>query len=223
MRTLRSQPGRHRAPVTHEAPPGLGWVVRTWRRTPALKSIFSMATLSVAQTACNALIALICSISLGPAGRGVMVVGMTLGSFMAFAGGLGTGPALRSRYAAAGRNDGRALISAYIWWTVVGTLGGPLLTVAAAVASAGVIDPELANPFFLVALAVYTASQIVMNQFVEAWYAGGRYAPSVGSAAAMGAASLTAVLACLAIARTPAALLLAQGLGAALVCVVVGV
>lgn len=216
----RSHAGRHRRTRQPRGP--LSWLARAWARSPALKSIFSMASLSVTQTACNALIALIGTISLGAAGRGVMVVGITLGSFMAFAGGLGTGPAMRSRYPATSGPDRARLVSAYSWWTATGALVAPLVTAAAAAASAPFIDPTLATPSFLVAVGVYTATQLVVNQFVEAWYAEGRYAFAMGSAAAMAAVSLAAVLVSLKIARTPAGLLLAQGLGTTVVCVFVG-
>ncbi|MFW3170392.1 lipopolysaccharide biosynthesis protein [Geodermatophilus sp. CPCC 206100] len=193
----------------------------TGTRAP-VRSIVTMSALNVAQTACNAMIALLTTVALGPADRGVMVVGITVGSFLSFIGGLGTGPALRSRAPSADGEHRLALLSAYTWWSVAGAVLAPALAVAASAASAPAIDAGLADPGFLLALAVYTSTQLLMNQFVEAWYADGHYNRAVGSAAATGAASLAAVLVGLAVERTPGALLLAQSLGAAVACGVVG-
>jgi O-antigen/teichoic acid export membrane protein len=186
-----------------------------------MKSIVTMASLSVAQTACNAVIALLATVAVGAAGRGVMVVGITLGSFLSFAVGLGTGPALRSRYPSSSEADRVPLVSAYTFWTLTGAVVAPVLATAAAGASAGVIDEGLGETSFLLGLATYTASQFLMNQFVERWYADGHFARAVGSAAAMGLTSLVAVLLCLTFERTPAGLLMAQGLGALAACALV--
>jgi O-antigen/teichoic acid export membrane protein len=187
-----------------------------------VSSIFTMTLLGVAQMASHAGIALIGTLTLGPAGRGVTVIATTLGGFLAFAGGLGTGPALRAQYPSATDGERRALVSAYTWWSATGAVVAPLAAIACAAASAPFIDAQLAGAPFLLALGVFTATQLVMNQFVEAWYADGHYARAVGSAAATGVGSVMAVLVCLGIERTPTALLLAQAVGAAAVCAIVG-
>jgi O-antigen/teichoic acid export membrane protein len=187
----------------------------------ALKAVATMAGFNGVQAAFNAASALVATAALGAAERGVMVIGLSVGSFVALFGGLGTGVAFRARYPSSFGEARSSLVGAYTWWSLTGAVAAPMVAIAAVAASASFIDERLAGTAFLLAVGVYTASQIMLTQLLEAWYADGRFSRAVASGAVMSAASLLAVLVCLATRRSPTAFLLAQGVGTITVCVVV--
>ncbi|MFD2417330.1 lipopolysaccharide biosynthesis protein [Amycolatopsis pigmentata] len=171
-----------------------------------------------AQLALNAIAALLATRALGPADRGVMVLGLTVGAIVGMVGGMGTGSALRARLpTAAGPGERLALVRGYTWCTMVGTLFAPVAAVAVIRGSADFIDPALASAPFLAATAVFTAGQTLLTQIADLFYADGRFRQGALAAAAMSAAALGGLLLVLSQTRSVAALFLAQATGTLLV------
>jgi O-antigen/teichoic acid export membrane protein len=179
-----------------------------------------MAGLSGTQAGFSAASALVATLVLGATDRGLMVVGLTVGSVVAFTGGLGTGVALRSRYPTCERHGRDSLVAAYTWLSLAASIAAPLVAVAAVAASAGLIDERLSEGRFLLAVAVYTGGQVLQVQLVDAWFADGRFGRAATTGATVTAAGFLAILIGLSLSSTPASLLLAQGLGALAACAV---
>jgi O-antigen/teichoic acid export membrane protein len=178
-----------------------------------LGQLMTMSGTSAAQLACNAGAALVATRVLGPDERGVMVLGVTIGSLCALIGGFGTGSAVRRQLCLPG-GDRPALASAYARCSVAGALSAVLLGVASTAASAPLIDIALARPPFLVAVGCYTASQMVVGQVVDAWFADGRFHRGGVAAAVTSAGGLAGVLLASG-AESAASLLIAQAGGVA--------
>ncbi|HWM07159.1 MAG TPA: hypothetical protein VNP92_32890, partial [Actinophytocola sp.] len=85
---------------------------------------------SALQTASNAIAGLLATVVLGPQDRGLMVLGLIIGSMCGLVGGFGTGAAFRARLPATPEPAGRrSLVSTYTWCS----LGGMVLAVFLAV------------------------------------------------------------------------------------------
>ena len=189
---------------------------------------------SVLQAAANAVAALIATQALGPQERGLMVLGLTVGSIYGLVGGLGSGPAFRSqlpcahlpgahlpgaqlpgaqlpgaRQPAARRN----LVTAFTWCTIAGTLLATAAAVATVAVSAAWIDPALRSVPFLAATASCTVAQVLLAQVPDGWFADGRFRRGALGAAAMGAGGLAGVLATLTVSSSAASVLCGQALG----------
>jgi len=164
-----------------------------------LATLFGASTV---QLASNAAAALIATRALGLADRGVMVLGLTVGSIIGMAGGLGTGTALRSRLPlATGDHARRDLLAAYTWCSIGAAVLAPVVAITAMAGSAGFIDPALGTTPFL------------LTQVVEAWYADGRFRHGSIAAAVMSVSGLACVAVAVATARTAAVVLSAQAAG----------
>jgi O-antigen/teichoic acid export membrane protein len=176
-----------------------------------------LATLSGAsavQMASNAAAALIATRALGLADRGVMVLGLTVGSIVGMACGLGTGTALRSRLpTATGDHERRDLLAAYTWCSIGAAVLGPVVAIAAMAGSAGFIDPALGTTPFLLATGAFTVAQTLLTQVVEAWYADGRFRHGSIAAAMMSGSGLACVAVAVATSRSAAVVLSAQAAG----------
>ena len=182
-----------------------------------LRQLMTMSGTSAAQLACNAGAALVATRALGPDERGVMVLGVTIGSLCALIGGFGTGSAFRRQFCLSG-GDRSALVSAFTLCSLAGALSAALLGVASTAASAPLIDITLARPPFLVAVGCYTASQMVAGQVVDAWFADGRFHRGGVAAAVTSVGGLAGVLLASG-AESAASLLLAQAGGVAVMSV----
>lgn len=169
---------------------------------------------SVVQTASTATGALLATLVLGPADRGVMVLGLTIGAIAGLVGGLGTGTAVRAQLPVAPPGRARAdLLSAYTWCSLGGTVFAPVVAVAVLGGSAGFIDPALGSVPFLLAIASFTAAQTLHNQIVEVWYAEGRFRQGALAVAAMNVLALGCLIAALTGTRSVPTLLFAQASG----------
>jgi O-antigen/teichoic acid export membrane protein len=178
-----------------------------------LGQLMTMSGTSAAQLACNASAALVATRVLGPDERGIMVLGMTIGSLCALIGAFGTGSAFRRQLCLPG--GGRpALASAFARCSAVGALSAALLGVVSTAASAPLIDTALARPPFLLAVGCYTTAQMVVGQVVDAWFADGRFRRGGVAAAVTSAGGLAGVLLASG-AASAASLLLAQAGGTA--------
>lgn len=179
-----------------------------------------MSGTSAVQAVFNAGAAVVSTLALGPGDRGLMVIGMLIGSLSALVGGLGTGPAFRFRLCAVSGEDRRALLSAFVWCSAVGGVFAAALSVVGTARSAPLIDDELATPGFLVAVGAFTIVQVVVQQVVEAWFADGRFRRGATAAALVSAGGLLGVVIASVTARTTTGLLTGQAIAAAAVLIV---
>ncbi|NGY58052.1 hypothetical protein G7043_03795 [Lentzea sp. NEAU-D13] len=182
-----------------------------------LGQLMTMSGTSAAQLACNAGAALVATRVLGPDERGIMVLGLTIGSLCALVGGFGTGSAFRRQFCLSA-GDRPALASAFARCSAAGAVSAALLGVASTAASAPLIDTALARPPFLLAVGCYTAGQVVVGQIVDAWFADGRFHRGGAAAAVTSAGGLAGVLLA-SDAGSAAPLLLAQAGGVAVTVV----
>ncbi|WP_157984990.1 lipopolysaccharide biosynthesis protein [Lentzea terrae] len=182
-----------------------------------LGQLMTISGTSAAQLAFNAGAALVATRVLGPDERGIMVLGMTIGSLCALLGGFGTGSAFRRQFCLAGGNR-PALTSAYTRCSTAGALSAALLGVASTAASAPLIDAALASPPFLLAVGCYSAGQVVVGQVVDAWFADGRFHRGGVTAAVTSAGGLAGVVLASG-AESATSLLLAQAAGVAVLVV----
>ena len=203
------RPGRQRGAPLLRAVTGGNRLV-TFRRA----SVVFLTGASVTQFASNAIAALVATIALGPAQRGVMVVGISVGSVVALVASMGTSGALRSRLPLAIDPDGRrSLVSAYTWWSLTASVLAAGFAVALSGLSALFVDPALSGGVFLVAVAIFTVGQVLLLQIVEAWYADGHFRRGGSSATAVAVGGLIGLLAAAAMSDAAAVLLMAQGIG----------
>ncbi|GAB3141669.1 hypothetical protein GCM10027290_14790 [Micromonospora sonneratiae] len=173
---------------------------------------------SLAQSASYALSAMLAASLLGPHGRGLMVLGISIAGVTPLLAGMGTGSELRSRLpGTADETARRRLLASYTWWSMlaVGVAGG--LAVLVSAGSASLIDPGLGEPRFLVAVLVVTAGYTALTQFPDAWYAAGLFQAGSGWAAAVATGGLLGMLVGALLDRSAWMLLLAQGTGMVLV------
>ena len=183
-----------------------------------MKGLAALTGASALQAAANAVAGLLATRALGPHERGLMVLGLTIGSVYGLVGGLGTGAAFRSRLPAARSADARSsLASAFTWCSAGGLALVVCLAVATGAMSARWIDPALGTTGMLVAAACFTAGQHLLTQVPDAWFADGRFRRGGLSAAAISAGGLAGVVVILTVTRSATAVLLAQALGMALV------
>ena len=169
----------------------------------------------MAFVSCTALIA---TLVLGPAERGVMVVGLTVANVAALAGSLGTGAGLRSLLPGASPIHRRALLAAYQCYSAAAAAVAAAVAVGATVISAQAIDPGLAAPLFLVGVMLFTVASVMLQQATDLWFAQGMFrAGSLGGLQITGGGFVGMVLG-LAIGLTAGVLLVAQAAGMLLAC-----
>jgi O-antigen/teichoic acid export membrane protein len=173
---------------------------------------------SALQAASNTIAGLLATVVLGPQDRGLMVLGLTIGSVCGLVGGFGSGAALRAWLPATPEPAGRqSLVSAYTWCSLGGMTMAVFIAVLATAASAPLIDPVLRSPGFLLATASYTVGQSLLTQVPDGWFADGLFRRGGLGAAAMCAGGLIGVATALTVWRSAAAVLAAQALGIVLV------
>ena len=173
---------------------------------------------SALQAASNAFAGLLATVVLGPEDRGLMVLGLIIGSICGLVGGFGTGAAFRARLPATSEPAGRrSLVSTYTWCSVGGMVLAVFVAVVATAASAPLIDSALRSSDFLLATVSFTISQTLLTQVPDGWFADGRFHRGAAGAAAMCAGGLVGVATALTVSRSAAVVLAAQGLGIVLV------
>ncbi|GAB2947576.1 hypothetical protein GCM10027280_40370 [Micromonospora polyrhachis] len=175
---------------------------------------------SLAQAASYASSAMLSTTLLGPHGRGLMVLGVSIASVTPLLAGMGTGSELRARLPNVGNGAARQrLLSSYTWWSVLAVGGAGGLAVLVTAGSAPLIDPGLADPAFLLAVLVVAAGYTALTQFPDAWYAAGLFRTGSAWAAAVASGGLLGMLVGALLERTAWMLLLAQGTGMVAVAV----
>jgi O-antigen/teichoic acid export membrane protein len=173
---------------------------------------------SALQAASNAVAGLLATVVLGPQDRGLMVLGLTIGSVCGLVGGFGSGAAFRARLPAAAEPAGRrSLVSTYTWCSLGGMVLAVFVAVMATAASAPLIDSALRSPGFLLATASYTVGQTLLTQVPDGWFADGQFRRGGVGAAAMCAGGLVGVATALTVSRSAGVVLAAQALGIVLV------
>lgn len=182
-----------------------------------LRRLLVLSGASALQAASNAIAGLLATVVLGPEDRGLMVLGLIIGSMCGLVGGFGSGAAFRARLPATPGAGRRNLVSTYTWCSAGGMVLAMVVAVVATSASAPLIDSALRSPGFLVATVSFTIGQTLLTQVPDAWFADGRFDRGAAGAAAMGAGGLVGVVTALTVSRSAAVVLAAQGLGIVLV------
>lgn len=183
----------------------------TLRRRPVVAFLTGS---SAVQMGSNMLAALLASSALGPYGRGLMVLGVSTAGIVPLLAGLGTGPRLRSALpAAADEGARRRLLGCYAWWSVAAAGTAAALAVLVSVLSAPAIDRSLADPRYLLALAVLTSGYVAHTQLPDLWYAAGRFRAGSGWAMLTTGGGAAGLLAGVLLAPSAWSLLLGQGTG----------
>ena len=170
-------------------------------------------------TAVGAAAALVATLVLGPAGRGVMVVGLTICSVVGLACCLGTGAGLRSLLPGAAADERQPLLAAYQWFSVAAVGIAGAAAVGAAVLSARAIDPGLADPLFLVGVGMFAIAGVALQQAGDLWFADGRFRAGSIGAVLVTAGGLAGMTAGIAVGTSPNVLLVGQAAGTLLACV----
>ena len=185
---------------------------------PRTALVAVMSGIGLARTGVSAATALLATIVLEPAGRGVMVIAVTVCSIVGLLSTVGTGPALRALLARAVSTARRRLLAGYLWCTLGGVAVAGAVSAGASVATAGAVDPGLAEPLVLVAVAVFAGATVLLQQITDLWFADGRFRRGSVAALVATAAGAAGVGAALMIERSPGALLLGQGVGTLVGC-----
>ncbi|MTD58030.1 lipopolysaccharide biosynthesis protein [Amycolatopsis pithecellobii] len=179
-----------------------------------MKGLATLSGASALQAAANSAAGLVATQALGPRERGLMVLGVTIGSICGLVGGLGSGAAFRAFLPAAPSSDARRrLVSTFTWCSLCGlvvALAGALATTAA---SSRWIDSALATPGFLGATASFTVGQVLLALVPDAWFADGRFRRGGMAAALVSAGGLAGVLAALTVSVSASVVLQAQASG----------
>ncbi|HEX5407897.1 MAG TPA: oligosaccharide flippase family protein [Pseudonocardiaceae bacterium] len=176
---------------------------------------------SALQAAAGAVAALVATQSLGPKERGLMVLGLTIGSLYGLVGGLGCGPAFRSRLPAARLpSTRRHLVSSFTWCSLAGGCLAVVAAVLTTAVSAAWIDPDLRSGPFLVATASYTVAQVMLGVVPDGWFADGHFRRGGVAAAGMSAGGLVGVGVALFGTHSAATVLNAQAVGIVMVGVI---
>jgi O-antigen/teichoic acid export membrane protein len=203
--------GREADPVRSDGQARRGIGARILASSRSL--VVGITGLNALRAACLASGAFVATRLLPPHDRGVMVLGATVASVATLAAGLGIGSALRARLPTVADETSRhRLLSAYGWCSIVAMVGACTIAVLISASSGSMIDPGLASPAVLVAVATVAAGFTVMNQVAEPWIASGRH--RIGSAWTTGIAiaGIAGIFGGALVIRTASFLLLAQGM-----------
>jgi acetyltransferase-like isoleucine patch superfamily enzyme/O-antigen/teichoic acid export membrane protein len=168
---------------------------------------------SVLQALLTSVTALLATRYLGAGERGLVVIGMTIGTIFGLVAGCGTGSAyrlLRPQRVAAGR---RSLAAGFTWCSLLGAGAVVPFAVLFTLYSAPLIDEGLGTRNFLLATAVYTVGSVATFQVVEARFADGQFRRGGLAGGSMALGGLIGVLAALAHERSASLALLGQGTG----------
>lgn len=187
------------------------------RRRSALVAI--MSAMGTGQTAVGAATALIATLVLGPAGRGTMVIGLTVCGLVSVVCGLATGSGLRSLLPGATAMKRQGLLAGYVWCSAVAVAASGVLSVGAVAASAPLVDPDLADPRFLIGVAAAACAATVLQQTTDLWFADGHFRRGSVGNLLLTVGGLVGLLVGFAVERSAAALLIGQASGTLLVCV----
>lgn len=169
-------------------------------------------------TALGAAAALIATVVLGPAQRGVMVIGITICSVVGLACCLGTGPGLRSLLPTAPADGRPALLAAYQWFSLAAVGVAGAAAIGTAVLSAPALDPAMADPVFLVGIAMFAVAGVVLQQAGDLWFADGRFRAGSIGAVLVSTGGLAGMSAATMVGTSARVLLVGQAAGTLLAC-----
>lgn len=162
----------------------------------------------------NSVAAVVATMALAPAERGVMVLVATVTGVVVLLSRAGTGAALRAQLPAATQpHERHVLLAAYLWITVAAAgvaVGGTLLALRL---SASLIDPAMAAAPLLGAVAVLAVAQTLLGQCNELFFADGEFRRGAGWSIAGVTAGLGGLLLGAQLRPTAWLLLLLQGAG----------
>lgn len=178
-----------------------------------------MSGIGLGRTALAAGTALIATLVLGPAERGVMVVGLTVCSVAALGCSLGTGAGLRYLLPSALPAQRPMILAAYQWYSAAAAAVSAAIAVGVTVISARAIDPGLATPLFLVGVAIFAVASVVLQQATDLWFAQGMFRAGSTGALQITAGGLVGLAVGLVIGHTAEILLVAQATGMLVGCV----
>ncbi|MFD6734277.1 oligosaccharide flippase family protein, partial [Micromonospora aurantiaca] len=121
-------------------------------------------------------VAVLATLALGPADRGVMVLVLTVAGVVMLVGRLGCGTAMRAQLPqAASRHRRDELLSAYCWMTVVAAVCTGAAAAAAVRLSAPLLGPALTDVRLLAAVALGGAANIALDQLTDLRFADGDF------------------------------------------------
>jgi len=183
----------------------------------ALRSVGSLLIGSGLQVAANAIAAILATLWLPPAERGIMVLGTTVASIVSLLAGLGVGNAYRGRHPRLSSEDARAFsreFTAALALCVV--LGGVSGAVASWVLSL-VTESALGTAPIIAAVALASSVQVAQLLLTEARFALGEFVAgsrwsALGSVAGLGSLCIAAAMG-----TGPAGYIFAQSLGSGIV------
>ncbi len=178
-----------------------------------------MSATGAAQGAVGAASALIATLVLGPAGRGTMVIGLTVCSLVTVVCGLATGSGLRSLLPSATTTERRRLLAGYLSCSAVAVGTSAVLSVGAVAASAPLVDATLADPRFLVGVAAAAVAAAVLQQTTDLWFADGHFRRGSVGGLVLATGGLIGLIIGFAVERSAATLLIGQASGTLLVCI----
>src|SRR5882757_9696348 len=168
---------------------------------------------STLQALLSCVTALIATRYLGAGQRGLVVIGMTIGTIFGLIAGSGTGSAYRLLLPGTRHGGRRSLSAAFTWCSLFGAAAVVPASVLVTKESAPLIDAGLGTHYFLIATAVYTVAAVALTQVVEARFADGQFRRGGLAGGTMALGGLIGVIAALSYDRSAALALFGQGAG----------
>jgi acetyltransferase-like isoleucine patch superfamily enzyme/O-antigen/teichoic acid export membrane protein len=168
---------------------------------------------SVLQALLSSITALVATRYLGAGQRGLVVIGMTIGTVFGLIAGSGTGSAYRLLLPTRRHGGRHSLAAAFTWCSLLGALAVVPASVLVTEVSAPMIDAGLGTRYFLFATAVYTVAAVALTQVVEARFADGQFRRGGIAGGTMALGGLIGVLLALSHDRSAALALFGQGAG----------
>ena len=171
------------------------------------------------QITANAAAALLATKLLPAEDRGIMVLGLTIAALVSIVCAGGIGNVLRGEWAAAQLVDRPALAVAYGSLTLWTVGAGFVVAVGATAVFGATVEPKLSDVLILLATGTATASQVLLLQVTEAFFADARFRAGSSWAAIAAVAGLVAVLAVGVFHPTAPMMMAGQGIGTLVVSV----
>ncbi|MDR7085924.1 O-antigen/teichoic acid export membrane protein [Aeromicrobium panaciterrae] len=163
------------------------------------QAVTSLMSGTVVQVAANASAALLSTVVLPAADRGLMVVALAIPTLISPILTLGTGNALRSILPRSPDSEAMGVVAAYTRLSVASSVFGALIAAVLCIPLSYLTDDALRSGPFVLAISVSVCVLVATQQITEAWYSQGKFrigARWAASAAVVGLAGV--VLGCLA-------------------------
>lgn len=160
-----------------------------------LRAVVSLMSGGVFQIAANAGAALIATKLLPAEERGIMVLCLTVVALVSVVCAGGTGNVLRSMWSKLPSREQKGLAAVYGTASMWSAAAAMVIALAVTLVLAYFITPDLASPGLLLATAVGAASQVLLLQVSEAFFAAGRFKEGSAWAALSAVTGLVGVVA----------------------------